>query len=103
MSTPSRLQVQFDPARLAETCHRYGIRRLSVFGSVLRQDFTSSSDVDLLVEFEPDAVLGFRFLELESELSSIFGGRRVDLVREAYLNHRLRPHVLSSAEQLYAA
>ena len=65
--------------------------------------FRPKSDIDLRVEFEPGLQLGFRMFELEAKLSDLFGGRPVDLVREAYLNRRLRPLVLPTAETLYAA
>jgi predicted nucleotidyltransferase len=103
MAAHDRLRVPFDAQRLAQICQAYSIRRLSVFGSALREDFSPTSDIDLLVVFEPEAALGFRLLELESELSDLFGGRKVDLVREAYLNRHVRPYVLSSSETLYAA
>ena len=92
-----------DSRRLAELCRRWGIRELAVFGSALRADFRSTSDVDLLVEFEPGTVLGFRIFELEGELSALFGGRRIDLVPRKYLHPRLRERVLSEARVQYAA
>ena len=92
-----------DPTRLAELCRTWGIRELAIFGSALRPDFGPSSDVDLLVEFEPDLVLGFRIFALERELSRLFGGRRVDLVRRKFLHPRLRDRVLAEAQTQYAA
>ena len=88
---------------VAELCRRHHIRRLSLFGSVLRDDFGPESDVDVLVQFEPDHVVGFRIFEIEEELSQLLGGHRVDLVNQKYLNHRLRDRVLSSAELQYDA
>jgi predicted nucleotidyltransferase len=87
---------------IAEFCRRYHIRKLSLFGSVLRDDFGPASDIDVLVEFEPGHSLGFGWIDMEEELSQIFGGRRVDVVREKYLNRRLRKRVLDSAEVQYA-
>ena len=103
MTAHERVRVPYDPERLAALCREFGVRQLLVFGSVLRDDFSAHSDVDLLVEFEPQVSLGFRILDFEAGLSSVFGGRRVDLVRAAYLSPRLRPHVLPEAETLYAA
>ncbi len=103
MTNHRRIRVAYDNDRLASICRTYGIRRLAAFGSALRDDFSSESDIDLLVEFEPGTLLGFRIFELEAKLSEIFGGRPVDLIREAYLNRRLRPLVLPTAETLYAA
>jgi len=89
--------------RIAAFCRRNHIRRLSLFGSVLRKDFNSASDVDVLVEFEPDHVPGFFHLsELEQELSHMFGGRRIDLVTPKFLNHRIRDQILSTAKVQYA-
>lgn len=92
-----------DQAKLAAICRRWKIRQLALFGSALRDDFGPDSDIDLLVDFEPGAVLGFRVFELERELSELFGGRRVDLVSRKYLNHRLRDRVLAEARVQYAA
>lgn len=88
--------------RLAEFCRRNHIRRLALFGSVLRADFNPESDIDVLVEFEPGHVPGLRFIRMQDELSEIFGGRRVDLVTPKFLNHRIRDEVLRSAEVQYA-
>jgi predicted nucleotidyltransferase len=92
-----------DPSALAELCRRWGIRELALFGSALRDDFGPASDVDLLVEFEPGTVLGFRRFELERELSGLFGGRRIDLVPRKYLHPRLQERVLREARIQYAA
>ncbi len=89
-------------ARLAEFCRRHHVRKLSLFGSVLRDDFGPDSDVDVLVEFEPEHVPGFlRLHELEQELSGLFGGRRVDLVTPRFLNVRMRDRVLAEAQPAY--
>lgn len=89
--------------QLVEFCRRNHIRRLALFGSVLRDDFGPDSDIDVLVEFEPGHVPGLRFIRLQDELSALFGGRRVDLVTPKFLNHRIRDEVLRSAEVQYAA
>jgi len=96
-------RIPVDREKIADFCRRNGIRKLSLFGSVLRDDFTDSSDVDVLVEFEPGTFVGFRIFDIEAELSALFGGRRVDLVSEKFLNHRLRGRVLRAAEVQYAA
>jgi predicted nucleotidyltransferase len=96
------LAIPIDKGRIAEFCRRHGIRRLSFFGSVLRDDFRPDSDVDVLVEFEPGQVIGLRIIEMEEELSQLLGGHKVDLVREKYLNKRLRGQVLATAEVQYA-
>ncbi len=94
-------RVRFDRAVLAELCKRHHIIKLSLFGSVLRDDFRPDSDVDLLVEFEPGMTPGFGIITIQDELADLFGGRRVDLVSAKYLNRRIRDRVLSSAQRLY--
>ncbi len=89
--------------KIADFCRRNNIRRLSLFGSVLREDFQPDSDIDVLVEFAPEHVPGFLALAaLEEELSSLFGGRKIDLVTEKFLNPRIRPRVLAEARVQYA-
>lgn len=97
-----RAHLPVDRLRLAEFCRRNHIRRLSLFGSVLRDDFGPDSDVDILVEFEAGHVPGLRFIRLEQELSQLFGGRRVDLVTPKFLNPRIRDRVLGDLEIQYA-
>jgi len=89
--------------RIADFCRRHHIRRLAFFGSVLRDDFRPDSDIDVLVEFEPQHVPGFIGLyDLETELSTLLGGHRVDLVTRGFLNRRIRQRVLADAEVAYA-
>ncbi len=95
-------RIPIDRQRLAEFCRRHHIHRLSLYGSVLRDDFRPDSDVDVLVEFEPGHVVGLRIIDIEDELSELLGGRRVDLVSAKSLNARLRDRVLTSAEVQYA-
>lgn len=73
-----------------------------MFGSALRDDFRSDSDIDLLVEFQPGHTPGWEIVDLEEELSGLFGGRKIDLVNPKYLNHRLRDTILNSAVVQYA-
>jgi predicted nucleotidyltransferase len=77
------------------------MRRLWLFGSALRADFGPSSDVDLLVEFEPGHTPGWEIVDIEEELSQVFGGRRVDMVNPKYLNRRLKDRVLAAAQLQY--
>ena len=93
--------------RLAEYCRANGIKRLDLFGSALRADFGPESDVDLLVEFEPDRRLGlFDFVRIEQEFADLFG-RKVDLVErlavERSRNYIRRAAILESTETIYAA
>jgi predicted nucleotidyltransferase len=88
---------------LAELCRRHQVRELSLFGSALREDFGPDSDLDLLVEFEPSAQVGFLTLaKIQRELSALLG-RRVDLVPKLGLKSRIRQSVLEGAKVIYAA
>jgi len=88
---------------LASFCRERGIKRLAIFGSVLRDDFTSESDIDVLVEFEPDRVPGlFTMARMERELSDLFGGRRIDLRTTEDLSRYFRDRVVEEAELRYA-
>ena len=96
------MHIRLDQAKLQAFCRRRHIRRLSLFGSVLREDFRPESDVDVLVEFEPGHTPGFEIVDVEEELSQLLGGRRVDLVNPKYLNRHLKDRVLAEAEVQYA-
>jgi hypothetical protein len=97
------LQIEIDEESLARFCRRSGIRRLSFFGSVVREGFGPESDIDVLVEFAPDAGVGLlEFVDLQRELSE-FLGRAVDLHTPASLSHFFRERVVDSAEVAYAA
>ena len=90
--------------RIAEFCRRNRIRRLALYGSVLRDDFTPESDVDVLVEFEPDARVGLSFFTMQDELSDMLG-RQVDMNTfegvEESRNWLLKAEILGSAEVVY--
>jgi hypothetical protein len=95
--------VQINETAMAEFCQRHHIRRLALFGSVLRNDFQSQSDVDVLVEFEPNAGVGYiRLGEMENELSELIG-RRVEMYTPEDLSNYFREEVLKKAETLYDA
>lgn len=96
--------VEFPPQPVAEFCRRNRIRRLSLFGSVLRADFRPDSDVDVLVEFEPDARVGFfKLVDLQDELSVMIGGREVDLRTSRDLSRYFRSEVETGARVQYAS
>lgn len=83
-------------------CRRHRIARLALFGSVVREDFSDHSDVDVLVEFEPGVHVGLQFFRIESELSALLG-RKVDLNTAGFLSPQFRRHVLREAEVIYDA
>ena len=94
--------IEIDKQRVAVFCRRNRIRRLALFGSVLRADFAPDSDVDVLVEFEEGHVPGLAFFAMERELSEILG-RKVDLNTPRFLSRHFRDAVLAEAEDQYAA
>jgi len=94
--------IDVPQASIAAFCRRNAIQRLSLFGSVLRDDFSPESDVDILVEFEPGAQVGLHFFRLELELSELLG-RRVDLNTLGFLSVHFRDQILGEAEVVYAA
>jgi predicted nucleotidyltransferase len=99
-----RARIDIPKDRITEFCRQHHIRRLALFGSVLRDDFGPGSDVDVLVEFEPEHVPGFLGLdELEQQLSGLLDGLEVGLITEKFLNRRIRGRVLAEAEAQYAS
>ena len=94
--------IEIPEHTIAEFCRRYHVRRLCLFGSILRDDFGSESDVDVLVEFEPGHVPGLAFFAIERELSEILG-RKVDLNTVQFLSGYFRDQVLAEAEVQYVA
>ena len=97
MNKQMALQVSQDT--IADFCQRHHIRRLALFGSVLRDDFGPESDVDVLVEFEPGARVGFfKLYDWEQELSHILGGYNVEINTPKSLSKYFRDQVLEEAE-----
>lgn len=96
--------IEIAHERLAEFCRHNGVRKLSLFGSVLTDHFSDASDIDVLVEFEPGQPVGYlRMAALERELSALFGGRKVDLRTAGELSRYFRDAVLQEAVVQYAA
>lgn len=96
-------RIDIPHERIAEFCRRYHIVRMALFGSVIRDDFTPESDVDILVEFAPGRTPGLAFYSaLPGELSQIVG-REVDLNTAAGLSRYFRQEILEEAEDIYVA
>jgi uncharacterized protein len=95
MQSTFPLQVPKD--KITEFCQRNHIRKLSSFGSVLRDDFRPDSDVDILVEFEPGKIPGLAIITLQQELSDLFNGRTVDLRTPQELSRYIRNRVMAEA------
>jgi predicted nucleotidyltransferase len=88
--------------RIVQFCRRHHIRKFMLFGSILREDFGSGSDVDVLVEFESDHIPGLAFFAMQDELSVLFG-KNVDLNTPRCLSRYFRDDILREAQVLYAA
>jgi predicted nucleotidyltransferase len=101
-----RPRIAIPEAAIADFCQRHHIRKLALFGSVLRDDFSPDSDVDVLVEFEPGQTPGFAFFNMQDELAEILG-RKVDLLTfkmiESSENYIRRRNIMNSAQVIYTA
>ncbi|MFZ5453957.1 MAG: nucleotidyltransferase family protein [Thermodesulfobacteriota bacterium] len=95
-------KIKISKEKLAEFCHKHHIRKLAFFGSVLRDDFRADSDIDVLVEFEPDHIPGLAFFGMEEELSAILG-HKVELHTPQFLSKHFRDQVIAEAEIQYVA
>jgi predicted nucleotidyltransferase len=100
----NKMNIDIPHERIAQFCRKWKIKEFSLFGSVLRDDFRPDSDVDVLVEFEPDSPWSlFDFVDMMSELKAMLG-REVDLVEKAGLRNPFRRHsILTTREVVYAA
>jgi predicted nucleotidyltransferase len=94
--------VNIDRSQLDQICRQYHVRRLSVFGSVVRGEATPKSDIDMLVDYEPGYTPTFFLMtDLAEALRPLFGGRDVDLVLPESLHWFIRDDVLSSSQVVY--
>ena len=94
------LAIQVNRQQIKKFCRKHHIRRLAFFGSVIREDFSPESDIDVLVEFEPGHTPGLFFFAIQDELSKILG-RQVDLNTPNFLSSYFRQEVLDEAEVQY--
>jgi predicted nucleotidyltransferase len=95
-------RITINREKISDFCRRHHIRKLALFGSVLREDFNPESDVDILVEFEQGHVPGLAFFSMERELSEILN-HKVDLNTPQFLSPYFRDQVLAEAEAQYVA
>ena len=96
--------IEIPVDQISDLCKQWHIVKLSLFGSVLRDDFTPTSDIDVLVEFEPGFTPGFfKLYQIQEELSALFGSQPIDLVTPKFLNQRIRDRILDTAEVCYVA
>ena len=99
---PMTLPIQIPQPQLADFCRRNHIRKLSFFGSVIGNGFSPTSDIDVLVEFEPNHIPGFQFFSMQDELTVLLG-RQVDLNTPQFLSKYFRDKVMQEAVVAYAA
>lgn len=96
------MKLKVPKNKIADFCRRNKIKRFSLFGSVLREDFGPNSDIDVLVEFEPGARVGFfELFDMERELSDLFGGRQVDINTPNSVSRYFRDEILKEARTQY--
>ena len=97
-----KIHIELPKERIEEFCKRHYIRKLSLFGSALRDDFSLESDIDILVEFDPAHIPGLiRLAGMEIELTEILG-QKVDMRTPQDLSRYFRDEVLSSSKVQYA-
>lgn len=102
MATIATTAIPIPEAEIRDFCHRHHVRRLALFGSVLRDDFSPDSDIDVLVEFHPDHVPGYITLGfLADELSALFGHREIDLLTPKAIIPPLRDRIVTHSHTLY--
>ena len=94
------VQIDVPREKIRDFCRKWKIKELSLFGSVLREDFRPDSDVDVLVEFEPGTRVGLRFFTIERELSELLG-RRVDLNTAGFLSREILAEARAEGEVIY--
>ena len=104
LQTPNEARVRLPLRRIEDFCRKWRVAELSLFGSVLRDDFSSQSDVDVLIAFSPDAQVSLLdFVEMQEELQEILR-RKVDLVSKGGLRNPFRRHeILTTRQIVYAA
>ncbi len=94
--------VDIPQESIQSLCDHNKIKRLALFGSVLRDTFRADSDIDVLIEFLPGQKIGMLAMSrIERELSQLFNGRKVDLRTPAELSRYFREQVMQQAEVLY--
>lgn len=96
-----KAEVTINPLQIENFCKKHNIKKLSLFGSALREDFDPDSDVDVLVEFEEGHVPGLAFFGMERELSELLG-KKVDLNTPGFLGRSFRDRVLAESRVFYA-
>ncbi|NJK61401.1 MAG: nucleotidyltransferase family protein [Synechococcaceae cyanobacterium SM2_3_1] len=100
MTRARQLPIRIPHDQIVQFCQQHHIRQLALFGSVLREDSTSTSDIDILEDFEPGHTPGFAFIDLQDQLSEMLG-QAVDLNTPQDLSRYFRDQVITEAEVIY--
>lgn len=96
--------IEVPLSEIKQLCKKYYINKFALFGSVLREDFTSNSDIDVLVEFQSEHVPGFiKFNQIQKEISQLFNGREIDLVTARFLNYQIKDKILNKMKVYHDA
>jgi uncharacterized protein len=96
--------IDISLSEIKQLCEKHHINKFALFGSVLREDFTPNSDIDVLVEFQPEYIPGFiKFNQIQEEISQVFDGREIDLVTPKFLNYQIQEKILNEMEVYYDA
>ena len=95
--------IEIPTRKIKLLCQKYHITIFALFGSVLRDDFNHDSDIDVLVEFNPDHIPGFfKFHQIQEEISQLFNNRKIDLVTPKFLNYQIKDKILAEMKVFYA-
>jgi three-Cys-motif partner protein len=103
MTIADDINITYSPDALAETCSRWQVRRVALYGDVLHRSLADDEQLDILFEFEPDASVGWKIFDLEEEVSSLFGDQPVHMVEPRWMRPRDRAAALESAVVVFAA
>jgi hypothetical protein len=101
----AKARIELPMKKIEEFCRQYGVEEFSLFGSVLRDDFSPGSDIDVLIALKSGQSMTIeKYLAMRDELSAMFGGRNIDLVQKPLLKNPFRRHeILTTRQVLYAA
>lgn len=96
--------IEIPLLQIKQLCQKHHINKFALFGSVLRNDFNSDSDIDVLVEFQAEHTPGFiKLHQIQSEISQLFNDREIDLVTPKFLNYQIKDKILAEMEVYYVA
>ena len=96
--------IEIPALEIEQLCKKHHINKFALFGSVLRDDFHSDSDTDILIEFQPKYTPGFiKLHQIQTEISLLFNHKKIDLVTPKFLNYQIKDKILAEMEVFYVA